>query len=108
MCDIVLSSTRWPSTKPPLDAVNVGNDECVAWPHPPGHLGGAGHEMKEEMKIGRLAVSPSADSPWRTSYRQMKFAWRSITGYRDSNRTRSVFFLVTTVLKVSGWPSVPA
>ena len=74
MCDIVLSSTRWPSTKPPWDAVNGGNDGLWPWPHPRGHLGGAGHEMKEEMKIERLAVSPSADSPQRTSYRQMKFA----------------------------------
>ena len=51
-----------------------GDDECVAWPHPRGHSGGAGYQMKEEMKVERLAVSPSADSPCGKSYRGMKFA----------------------------------
>ena len=51
-----------------------GEGWCMASPHPRGHSGGAGHGMKEEMKIERLAVLSSADLPWRTSYRQMKFA----------------------------------
>eukprot|EP00889_Picochlorum_renovo_P006371 jgi/Picre1/33401/NNA_008725.t1 len=34
---------------------------CMAWPHPRGHSGGTGPEMKEKMKIERWAVSPRAD-----------------------------------------------